>query len=173
MKSYSKKLRSSINQLKWKAKIFKMIDLECERERWVRKRIYNVDHPYDNPSHMLPVPQVGEVRHFFDDGKMGDSRHYMATITKVITYKKASQKLKKVWKEERRRCYWIYAYETDYFIKASIPEYDKKPIWFVRTKDGGWFSIDYMGWLMSGRLMRADFNYEEWKKENTLKYVRK
>ena len=43
MKVYTKKLRSSINQLKWQAKIFKMIDLECERERWAGKRIYKVD----------------------------------------------------------------------------------------------------------------------------------
>ena len=58
-----------------------MIDLECERERWAGKRIYKVDWPYNNPSHMLPIPQVGEVRHFFDDGKMRESRHYIATIT--------------------------------------------------------------------------------------------
>ena len=172
MKAYTKKLRNSINQLKWQAKIFKMIDLAYEKERWARSGIHNVDCPFNRPASLVPVPQVGEVRHFFDDGKMSESRHYIATITKVIPYKKAPQKLKKIWKKERRRCYWIYAYETDYFIKASIPEYDKKPIWFVRTKDGGWFSIDYMGWLMSGRLMGADFNYEEWKNENTYKYVK-
>ena len=164
-KLYSKKLRNSINQLKWRAKIFKMIDYEVMKERLAIKGTHNVDCPYNSPSKMLPVPQDGEVRHFFDDGKMSDSRHYFATIKAVIPYKKASQNLKKIWKEERWRCYWIYAYETDYFIKTSIPEYDKKPIWFVRTKDGGWFSIDYMGCLMSGRLMRADFNYEEWKNE--------
>ena len=49
--------------------------------------------------------------------------------------------------------------------EKMIPEYDNKPIWFVRSKYGGWFSIDYMGCLMSGRLMGADFNYEEWKNE--------
>ena len=164
-KVYNKKLRNSINQLKWRAKIFKMIDYEVMKERLAIKGTHNVDCPYNSPSQMLPVPQVGEVRHFFDDGKMSDSRHYIATIKTVIPYKKASQNLKKVWKEERWRCYWVYAYETDYFIKASIPEYDNKPIWFVRSKYGGWFSIDYMGWLMSGRLMGSDFNYEEWKKK--------
>ena len=39
------------------------------------------------------------------------------------------------------------------------------PIWFTRTKDGGWFSIDFMGWWMSGRLMDVGFDFEEWKKE--------
>lgn len=165
MKIYSKNLRKSINQLKRKAKIFKMIDIEYEKLRWARKGIHNVYLPYNRPVSMLSVPCIGEIRHFFDDGKMSDSRHYIANIMKVIPYKKASQKLKKIWKKERWNCYWLYAYDTDYFIKASIPKYDKKPIWFVRTKDGGWFSIDFMGWWMSGRLMDAGFDFEEWKKD--------
>ena len=164
-KVYSKNLRHCINQLKWKAKVFKMVDMEDEKERWATKGKHNVDWPYNRQTCMLPVPQVGEVRHFFDDGKMRDSRHYMATITKVIPYKNASQKLKKIWKKERWSCYWLYAYETDYFVKASIPKYDKMPIWFVRTKDGGWFSIDFMGWWMSGRLMEAGFDFDAWKRE--------
>ena len=50
---------------------------------------------------------------------------------------------------------------TDYFIKASIPGYDKNPIWFVRTKGGGWFSFETVACWMSGRLMEAGFDYEE------------
>lgn len=173
MKVYTKKLRNSINQLKWQAKIFKMIDLECERERRARSGIHTVDCPFNRPASLVPVPHVGEVRHFFDDGKMSESRHYIATITKVIPYKKAPQKLKKIWKNQRWNCYWLYAYETDYFIKASIPGYDKNPIWFVRTKGGGWFSFETVACWMSGRLMEAGFDYEEWKNENIIKYVRK
>ena len=173
MKTYTKKLRNSINQLKWQAKIFKMIDLAYERERWARCGIHNVDCPFNRPASLVPVPHVGEVRHFFDDGKMSESRHYIATITKVIPYKKAPQKLKKIWKNQRWKCHWLYAYETDYFIKASIPGYDKNPIWFVRTKGGGWFSFETVACWMSGRLMEAGFDYEEWKNENIIKYVRK
>ena len=94
MKAYSKKLRNSINQLKQQAKIFKMIDLECEKERQARSGIHTVDCPFNRPASLVPVPHVGEVRHFFDDGKMSESRHYIATITNVIPYKKAPQKLK-------------------------------------------------------------------------------
>ena len=64
MKAYTKKLRNSINQLKWRAKIFKMIDYEFMKERLAIKGIHGVDCPYNSPSKMLPVPQVGEVRHF-------------------------------------------------------------------------------------------------------------
>lgn len=158
-------LRTEWNVFKRLTKIYKWMDNIEHKEKWATKGKHNVDLPYNHPEIMLPVPKVGEVRHFFDDGKMRESRHYMATITKVIPYKKASQKLKKVWKKERWSCYWLYAYETDYFIKASIPKYDEMPIWFARTKDGGWFSIDFMGWWMSGRLMEAGFDFEEWKKE--------
>lgn len=155
-------LRTEWNTFKRLSKIYKLMDINEHKERWAVKGAHNVDLPYSKSETMLPVPQVGEVRHFFDDGKMRESRHYMATITKVIPYKKASQKLKKAWKKERWNCYWLYAYETDYFVKASIPKYDKMPIWFVRTKDGGWFSIDFMGWWMSGRLMPSTFNWEEY-----------
>lgn len=158
-------LRTEYNTFKKVSKIFKWMDKLDDKMKWATKGTHNVDLPYSHPEIMLPIPKVGEVRHFFDDGKVKESRHYMATITEVIPYKRASQKLKKVWKKERWSCYWLYAYETDYFIKASIPKYDEKSIWFVRTKDGGWFSIDYNGWWMSGRLMAADFNWEEYKAE--------
>jgi hypothetical protein len=47
---------------------------------------------------------------------------------------------------------WLYAEETDYFIKCSIPEYDENDVWFVRTVNGGWFSLDTNSWWMSGEL---------------------
>ena len=106
-KLYSKKLRNSINQLKLRGKIFKMIDYEVMKERLAIKGTHNVDCPYNSPSQMLPVPQIGEVRHFFDDGKMSDSRHYIATIKAVMPYRKASQNLTKVWKEGRWKRSWI------------------------------------------------------------------
>jgi hypothetical protein len=47
---------------------------------------------------------------------------------------------------------WLYAEETDYFIKCSIPDYDKNDVWFVRTVDGGWFSLNTVNDWMSGIL---------------------
>ena len=158
-------LRAEWNTFKRLTKIYKWMDNIEHKENWAHKGTYRIDLPYSHPETMHDVPKVGDVRHFFDDGKIKESRHFMATIIEVIPFKKANQKLKKIWKKERWSCYWLYAYETDYFVKASIPKYDEKPIWFVRTKDGGWFSIDYNGWWMSGRLMDASFNWEEFLEE--------
>jgi hypothetical protein len=41
-------------------------------------------------------------------------------------------------------CYWLYAPETDYFIKAEYDD-EEEPAYFVRTKDGGWFSLGFFG----------------------------
>jgi hypothetical protein len=158
-------LRTEWNTFKHLAKIYKWMDILEDKERWAKSGPFKVDLPYSHPETMNDVPKVGEVRHFFDDGKIKESRHFIATIIEVIPFNKVPNKLKKIIKLERLSCYWLYAYETDYVIKASIPKYDKKPIYFVRTKDGGWFSIDYNGWWMSGRLMDKDFNWEEFLEE--------
>ena len=121
------------------------------------------------------VPQVGEKLHFFDDGKVGDSRHYMAVVTHVLTPEQAkcvfvvdatsfseyhsidfeenkSLSLLDVHAEEVKSCDWIFAEQTDYFIACSIPEFDNHIIWFVRKKDGGWFSMDIQSDWQGGYL---------------------
>ena len=121
------------------------------------------------------VPQVGEKLHFFDDGKVGDSRHYMAVVTHVLTPEQAkcvfvvdaisfseshfidfeenkSLSLLDVHAEEVKCCDWIFADQTDYFIACSIPEFDNHIIWFVRKKDGGWFSMDIQSDWQGGYL---------------------
>lgn len=76
---------------------------------------------------------------------------------------------------------WCYAEETDYFVKCSIPEYDKNDVWFVRHVDGGWFSIETVQFWMSGKLMPIEFNaekyfeqqlkeWQEWFNKNNWKY---
>lgn len=120
------------------------------------------------------VPQVGEKLHFFDDGKVGDSRHYMAVVTHVLTPEQAksvfidaisfcechsidfeenkSLTLLDIHKAEVKCCDWIFAEQTDYFIACSIPEFDNHIIWFVRKKDGGWFSMDIQSDWQGGYL---------------------
>lgn len=131
---------------------------------------------------MEQVPIIGEQYHFFDDGKLRESRHYMATVLEKITPEQAkdiymnyqgmniSVSLYTIWREEidnHRQSNnfkvltngsmevgapWLYAEKTDYFIKCSIPDYDENDVWFVRTVDGGWFSLDTVDTWMSGRL---------------------
>lgn len=38
---------------------------------------------------MEPVPKIGDKHHFFDDGKMNESRHYIAEVLSVITPEEA------------------------------------------------------------------------------------
>lgn len=40
---------------------------------------------------MEPVPKIGDKHHFFDDGKMRESRHYIAEVLSVITPEEAKQ----------------------------------------------------------------------------------
>ena len=131
---------------------------------------------------MENVPVIGKQYHFFDDGKIRESRHYMATVVDKITPEQAKdiyvnrlgldvwESLYRIWREEIDKhrqsnnfkvltydsmevgAPWLYAEETDYFIKCSIPDYDKNDVWFVRTVDGGWFSLDTVNVWMAGRL---------------------
>ena len=134
---------------------------------------------------LKPVPKIGSSYHFFDDGKIKESRHYIATVldviapeqTKNIMFSRADDEvsfeisLYEIWRNEiddHRQdtnfeviaagvsmevgAPWLYAEETDYFIKCSIPEYDENDVWFVRTVNGGWFSLDTNSWWMSGEL---------------------
>lgn len=134
---------------------------------------------------LKPIPKIGSSYHFFDDGKIKESRHYIATVLDVITpeqtknimFSRADDEvsfevsLYEIWRNEidgHRQdtnfkviaagasmevgSPWLYAEETDYFIKCSIPEYDENDVWFVRTVNGGWFSLDTNSWWMSGEL---------------------
>lgn len=128
------------------------------------------------------VPVIGKQYHFFDDGKISHSRHYMATVVDIISPEQAKDikmnyqgmnilvSLYTIWREEIDRHRqtgnfkvftnrsmdvgepWLYDEETDYFVKCSIPEYDENDIWFVRTINGGWFSLDTVNTWMAGRL---------------------
>lgn len=122
------------------------------------------------------IPKVGEVLHFWDDGKSGDSRHYLAVVTHVLT--KEQMKMVSwtpsecfepwedangewhdvpndfldVWEYNKQQYDWFYANDTDFFVGCAIPEYDEHIIWFVRTKYGQWFSMDAQSCWQGGLL---------------------
>ena len=116
------------------------------------------------------VPEVGKQYHFFDDGKIRPSRHSIATVLRVIPISEASNVLVKerdcdydepvysmrpiteIWKEDVFEHDWLMAQETDYLIECAIPDYDDNNIWFARTTDGGWFSMDIQSGWQAGRL---------------------
>ena len=126
---------------------------------------------YSKKKYLKPIPQVGKRYHCFDDGKVTFSRHYIVKIKEVLgqmAFKKKYPSLFKTYLEESKDCYWLYSRSTDVFV-VSEAEQDRDgyaPIEvFVRTKQGGWFSISD-NWLYSGRL---DITSELW--DYLVKYI--
>ena len=97
---------------------------------------------------MKEVPKVNKTYNCFDDGKITHSRLYTVDVKEVIPFDDIDDATFKDWLEEVNNCYWLYAKETDYFVRTDNGE-DGKAI-FVRTIDGGWFSIG--NFMNSGRL---------------------
>lgn len=129
---------------------------------------------------MKPIPEIGKYYHFWDDGKSSPSRHYICRVEKIITPQEAKGILVTIpswdfesntevfdkctlydnWKNEVTTFYWLYAEDTDYFIEISCPHYDDNNLYAVRTKDGGWFTMDVQSSWQSGRLDIDDSIYE-------------
>ena len=121
------------------------------------------------------VPKVGKRYNFFDDGKIYPNRVYIAECIKVIKFNDAkdiifnispndilypysenhgvlSMSLYDAWLENVQDCGWLFKETTDYFVCCRIENYDDNDIWFVRTKDNRWFSIDIQNNWQSGLL---------------------
>lgn len=99
-----------------------------------------------------PLPEVGKEYHIFDDGKINYGRHYTTEIIEIIPFGECkNEELIAAWQQEVKSCYWLFAPETDYFIKATS-EYDKNFLYFVRTVDGGWFSVNFPSCWMGAEL---------------------
>lgn len=127
----------------------------------------------------MMIPHSGSIYNFYDDGKK--SRLYKATILRVISKEEAKevffptycnhhtdwipstmvfeyeepigkQSLYDKWLEVKDEIDWVFADNTDYFIECSIPEYDDYTIWFARTNEGGWFSMDIQSDWQGGLL---------------------
>lgn len=88
------------------------------------------------------MPEVGKTYNCFDDGKVKESRKYTVNIDCIVSFDCVDNKTLKRWGEVSTECGWLYANETDYFIFAtSDQEGQEEQEVFVRTTDGGWFSI--------------------------------
>lgn len=120
---------------------------------------------------MLPI--IGKTYHFFDDGKISNSRHYLATCLDIIPFERfndilfekalvydhaseechiCSKSLLEVWELNVLECPFLYASQTDFAIQVSCPEYDDNDIFFVRTIKNEWFSINIQNDWQSGLL---------------------
>jgi hypothetical protein len=92
------------------------------------------------------LPEIGKTYNCFDDGKIRESRRYEVKVKEIIPFKEIDKDTLDQWKEEVKNCYWLYATDTDYFIKTWNGDDIET---FVRTKDREWFS---MGFMCSGIL---------------------
>lgn len=96
----------------------------------------------------MEIPKINKTYNCFDDGKIRESRLYTVDVKEIIPFDMIDRDTLDDWKDEVERCFWLYEKETDYFIKTENGE-DGDAV-FVRTKNGGWFSIG--GFMNSGRL---------------------
>lgn len=100
----------------------------------------------------LDLPEVGKTYFYFDDGKVTRARRLEVVITEIVPFADIAdidEETLNHWKEEVREIDWVYAKETDYFIKAQLKVSDEEvqDIVFVRTinNDDGWFSLGFWG----------------------------
>ncbi len=98
----------------------------------------------------IPCPVLGQSYHYFDDGKIRLSRRLDVEITSIIPFNEIDSETLLSWETEVNQCRWLYAKNTDYFVKGSLDTGDNeiKEIIFVRCIYNGWFSL---GWW-AGRL---------------------
>ena len=119
-----------------------------------------------------PIPEVGKYYHFFDDGKLSPSRRYICRVERLLSKEEVKDIMVEVpywnsmtnenetititlferWQEEKEDVDFLYSEDTDYFVELSCPEYDNNNLYAVRTKDGGWFTIDVQNFWQAGRL---------------------
>ena len=117
---------------------------------------------------MKPIPEVGKYYHFWDDGKTSPSRHYIARVERTVPIADSldimvphldyyleeliPKSLWDIWNLEKTETDWVFSEKTDVLVEVSCPKYDENNLWFARTKDGGWFSMNIQSGWQGGRL---------------------
>jgi hypothetical protein len=111
---------------------------------------------------MKPKPTIGTEYYFWDGEKTSPSRLYKCKCERIITPEETKNIKVKVphwdfdchceyfeeeslyehWKAEVLNNDWLYSDDTDFFIECSCPKYDDNNLWFVRTKEGDWYSMN-------------------------------
>lgn len=107
---------------------------------------------YSHKTSLQPVPEIGKKYHCFDDGKITFSRHYIIKVDEVLNHMEFKRKYPELFQryiKEARNHYWLFSRRTDKFIVTYSGENGETEV-FVRTKQGGWFSIGSL--FNSGKL---------------------
>lgn len=107
---------------------------------------------------IVKVPKKGEQFMFFDNGVYSLDRMYQAKVLNVYTPENVPSFVKEFFQKEFYRTNPFYDHNengnciTDVYIECFISRYDVNNIWFVRTSDGGFYSLDIQNNQQSGRL---------------------
>lgn len=97
---------------------------------------------------MKDIPKIGQTYNCFDDGKISYGRLYTVDVKEIVKFSEIDEETLSIWKERVSSSHWLFASKTDVFVKTENGE-DGDAV-FVRTKNGGWFSIG--AFMNSGRL---------------------
>lgn len=129
------------------------------------------------------VPTIGKKYHFFDDGKLSPSRHYIATVKKLLSPRATrnlmfdGKSLYDIWREQIEEHTttptfrvgdvgvgepWLYSRDTDYFVELSVPDYDENYLYAVRTIRGTWFTLCIQSFWQGGVLDVDNKMFEQW-----------
>lgn len=131
------------------------------------------------------VPKIGEILPAFDDGKIRPSRLFETEIIDIIPFEEANDievygidkdfteatgdviyrddiNLIEAWMIEKKDIYWLFADETDYFIRARVVGDVEEDQWFARTKYGGWFSMQIANYMVGAELDSDMSLFNEW-----------
>jgi hypothetical protein len=104
------------------------------------------------------LPVVGNTYNNFDDGKIRESRRYPVIITEIVPASQIDADTIAFWNDEVSECDWLYATETDYFIKGLLDVGEiAESVTYVRTIDGRWFSLGWWGGILDidGTLLKS------------------
>lgn len=76
------------------------------------------------------VPQIGNEYHFFDDGKIRDSRHYIGIVKEILTEEEAKNKKLRTYLNDEdvikgMYCEYDEAFET-FYAEMSLSEIRKR-----------------------------------------------
>lgn len=94
---------------------------------------------------MTDIPEIGKTYNYFDDGKISRSRLCTVKVVEVIPFDDIDSEILDMWNSDVVECHWLYSKTTDFFVKGIFTHTNHDPEYFVRTVDGGWFSIGFLG----------------------------
>ena len=94
---------------------------------------------------LKPVPILGSIYYFFDDGKITKSRRFEVEVTDVIPFDKIDDRTLSAWRAHVEECggWGLCNEKTDYFVVGTIKDERDDvhtKLTFARSKCG-WFSF--------------------------------